>query len=82
VLKRLHEGSLDSRIQKDTDPMKPKYKVGQMVRLAAGSLSRPAHSSAYEIMHVRPLSDNEYHYVVKNRDEAYQRCVREGQLSG
>jgi hypothetical protein len=82
VLTPIHERCLSQRIQKDIDPMKPKYKVGQMVRLAVGSLSRPAHSSAYEIMHVRPLSDNEYHYVVKNRDEAYQRCVREGQLSG
>jgi len=62
--------------------MKPKYKVGQMVHLTADGLSRPVQSSAYEILLVRPLSDDEFHYVIKNRDEVYRRSVREGRLSG
>ncbi len=59
---------------------KPKFKVGQLVRLAPGGFGRLAAGGSYEIMRIRPFSEGEYHYFVKSRNESHERSVREGEL--
>ncbi len=59
---------------------KPRFRVGQTVRLILDGFGRLAAGGAYEIVRVRPFSDGEYHYFVKSRNESYERAVREGQL--
>lgn len=59
---------------------KPKFKIGQRVRLALDGFGRLAAGGEYEIVRIRPFSDGEYHYFVKSRTEAHERSVREGQL--
>ena len=58
----------------------PKFKVGQIVRLALDGFGRHAAGGEYEIVRIRPFSEGEYHYFVKSRSEAHERAVREGQL--
>jgi hypothetical protein len=59
---------------------RPKFKVGQTVRLALDGFGRLAAGGAYEVVRIRPFSDGEYHYFVKSRSESHERSVREGQL--
>jgi hypothetical protein len=59
---------------------KPKFKIGQRVRLALDSFGRLAVGGEYEIVRIRPFSEGEYHYFVKSPNENHERSVREGQL--
>ena len=59
---------------------KPKFKIGQTVRLTLDGFGRLAAGGSNEIVRIRPFSDGEYHYFVKSRNESHERSVREGQL--
>jgi hypothetical protein len=59
---------------------KPKFKVGQVVRLTPGGFGRRGVGVSYEIMRLRPFSEGEFHYFVRNRSDAHERSVRESEI--
>ena len=59
---------------------KPKFKVGQTVRLKPGGFGRRGVGATYEVVRLRPFSEGEFHYYVKNRGDTHERAVRESEI--
>jgi hypothetical protein len=55
-----------------------KFKVGQTVGMVPSL--RSGAKGAYEIVSLRPTEDGTKQYLVKSKDEAYQRVVTESDL--
>jgi hypothetical protein len=55
-----------------------KFKVGQTVSMVPSF--RSGAKGMYQIVSLRPIEDGTKRYLVKSKDEAYERVVTEGDL--
>ena len=58
-----------------------KFKVGQSVRFSPKKGKLAAGAQAYTIVRVLPAEGGEYQYRTKSMYEAFERIVRESELS-
>ena len=59
---------------------KPKFKVGQTVRLTPDGFGRRGVGVSYEVVRIRPFSEGEFHYHVRTRSDSHERAVRESEI--
>jgi hypothetical protein len=56
---------------------KPKFKVGQTVRLTPDGFGRRGVGVSYEVVRIRPFSEGEFHYHVRTAaTRTSGRCAR------
>lgn len=58
-----------------------KFRIGEVVKLTASNVVRPAAGGAYEVVRLLPTDGDDFQYPLKNQNEAFERVARESQLA-
>ena len=69
-----------SKAQQSKTIARPRFEVGQSVRLQSGFPYRNAAAGDYKVLCELPSRDGEVQYRIKSSSEPYERVVKEDEL--